>query len=326
VSIVRQGFLGALNHLRGPLNTLLFCGCLVHWPLERTKSADRRLASNAYGPIREIHSFGEMFQIIEILRGQRTIPREFRALTHMTKLTPIPRAADFGDVDVVLIEPSSPIELSFRGVAFNRMALNTMVQKPAAALGKDLARHAAHWIRHGLVGMNEEMRAQSAAELVKCFPGDSPEDELRRAVILEARSSRADVLGGFRKMQELVPRPIGIVSYVFRYMPDGRVVSWPAGFREEVLDAASQLGLPVFDPVPLVEQFGIQKALGPDLGHYSDAFMPAIGRDLVTFAESIHKNAFHEVSHANRIDRLLLRWGANRSNESAEAGFKLPSL
>jgi hypothetical protein len=314
VRSVRHGFLTALNLLRGRLNTLLFCGCQVHWPLGRTRSARRRLACNAYGPIKEIHSFGEMFQMIEVLRGQRTIPRELRVLSRAAKLKPNRGAADFADVDVVLIEPSSPIELSFRGVAFNRMALNAMVLKPATALGKDAARHAAHWIRHGLVGMNEEMRARSADELVKCFPGDSPRDVLRRAVIVETRSAKADVLGGFRRMQELIPRPIGIVSYVFRYMPDGRVVSWPAGFRDDVLDAASQLGLPLFDPEPLVQEFGLQKALEADLGHYSAAFMPVIGKALIAFAENIHKNAFHEVSHANRIDRLLLRWGVTETS------------
>jgi hypothetical protein len=276
-----------------PLNTLLFGGCLVHWPMTRTSRAEGRLAYDAYGPIREVHSFGEMFQIVEILRGQRTITPELHLLTRMVELVPMPGASDFSDIDVVLLEPASPIELSFRGVAFNRSKLNLLL-KPIVEKGKEERRAGASWIRYGLVGLNEEIRAETAARLVQSVGGDSPEDELTRAIFLETRAEKTDVLGGFVKMQELIKRPTGVVSYVFRYMPDGRAISWPAGFREEVLAAAEHLNLPVFDPVPLVQKFGVQAALQADLGHYNDNFMPVAADALVEFAEAVYRNAAGE--------------------------------
>lgn len=121
--------------------------------------------------------------------------------------------------------------------------------------------------------------------------GHSLEDELARAVFLETRARKTDVLGGFIKMQELLKRPIGVVSYVFRYMPDGRAISWPSGFREEVLDAAKELNLPLFDPVRLVQRFGVEAALAEDLGHYSDNFMPFAANALIRFAMSVNENA-----------------------------------
>lgn len=273
------------------LNALLFGGCLVHWPMTRTSQAEGRIRYDAYGPIREIHSFSEMFQIVEILRGQRTIPEEFQSISRMTELGPVPNAADFGDIDVALLEPASPIDLTFRGIAFHRNALTTRFLKPIVDRGMEERKVAAAWLRQGLVGLNETIRAEAGAKLAGYIVGDSPEDQLARALFLEVRSSKTDVLGGFIKMRELLNRPIGVVSYVFRYMPDGRPISWPAGFREEVLAAAQHLNLPVFDPVPMVQDFGVGAALAQDLGHYSEEFMPVAADALIDFVESVHRNA-----------------------------------
>jgi hypothetical protein len=272
------------------LNVLLFGGCLVHWPMTRTSKAKGRIRCNAYGPIRELHSFGEMFQIVEILRGQRKIPEEFQWITRMTELGPVPRAADFRDVDVVLLEPASPVELTFRGVAFNRNAITPKL-KPIVDRGKEERKVAANWLRHGLVGLNEQIRAEAAAKLADYVVGERPEDDFARALFLEVRSNKADVLGGFTRMRELLNRPIGVVCYNFRYMPDGRPISWPAGFREEVLAAAQQLNLPVFDPAPMVQSFGVAEALAKDLGHYSEKFMPVAAEALVEFIESVYRNS-----------------------------------
>jgi len=273
------------------LNVLLFGGCLVHWPMTRTTRAEGRIRYDAYGPIREIHSFAEMFQIVEILRGQRKIPEEFQLISRMTELRPVSGAADFGDIDVALLEPASPIELIFRGVAFHRNAITTNFLKPIMDRGREERKVGAIWLRHGLVGLNEEIRADAAAKLAEYVIGDTPEDDFARALFLEVRSRKTDVLGGFVKMRELLSRPIGVVCYNFRYMPDGRPISWPAGFREEVLAAAQQLNLPVFDPAPMVQSFGVAAALAEDLGHYSAEFMPVAADALVEFTESVHRNA-----------------------------------
>lgn len=280
------------------LNALLFGGCLVHWPMTRTSCAEGRIKYDAYGPIREIHSFSEMFQIVEILRGERKIPEEYQAISRMTELNPVPNAADFSDIDVALLEPASPIDLTFRGIAFHRNAISTRFLKPIVDRGRDERKIAFAWLRQGLVGLNETIRAEAAAKLADLVSGDSPEDDLARALFREVRSSKADVLGGFIKMQALLNRPIGVVCYNFRYMPDGRPISWPAGFREEVLAAAQRLNLPVFDPAPMVQAFGVDAALAEDLGHYSEAFMPVAADALVGFTESVHRNAYAKTALA----------------------------
>jgi hypothetical protein len=210
----------------------------------------------------------------------------------MTELKPVPGAADFGDVDVALLEPASPIELTFRGVAFHRNAITTRFLMPIMGRGREQRKVGAAWLRQGLVGLNETIRVEAAAKLADYVVGDAPEDDFARSLFLEVRSKKTDVLGGFIKMRELLNRPIGVVCYNFRYMPDGRPISWPAGFREDVLAAAQQLNLPVFDPAPMVQEFGVDAALAQDLGHYSEDFMPVAAEALVGFAESVHRNAY----------------------------------
>ena len=275
--------------MTSPLNALLFGGCMIHWPLMRTSCADGKLVLDAYGPVREIHTFGEMFQIIDVLKGAKVVPQEYRDLAHMRpKLCPVPDAGDFGALDVALLEPASPVELEFRGVAVNRFAVNRFVR---ALTGKDNAeakKLSAKWMRQGLIGLDETVRAGTATKLLMHASDDSEDAELARAVIRETRAFPSDISGGFRKMQALLGCPVGVALYVFRYMPDGRAISWPSGFRETVLSAAQDLSLPIFDPVPLVVTYGVEKALEPPLAHYSKEFLPVAGDALVDFVRSVH--------------------------------------
>src|SRR5665213_4362956 len=113
--------------MNSPLNGLLFGGCLINRPISVAwcnKRRGRRLAVRGYGPINEVHTFGEMFQIIEILRGRKIIPPEFHNLSRTSPdLLAVPGAEDFVDVDVALVEPASPIELIFRDIVVNRTCL-----------------------------------------------------------------------------------------------------------------------------------------------------------------------------------------------------------
>ncbi len=264
---------------------------MIHWPLTRTSCADGKLVLDAYGPVREIHTFGEMFQIIDVLKGKKVVPLEYRDLAHMRKkLIPVPGADNFGDLDVALLEPATSVELEFRGIAVNRFAVNRLVSAETgeSPLAKKLS---AKWIRQGLIGLDEPARASTAAALHIHVTGDSEDADLARAVILETRAFPSDIPDGFRRMQALLGRPIGVALYVFRYMPDGRAISWPAGFREAVLKAAQDLNLPIFDPTPLVLKYGVEAAMSPRLAHYSDEFLPVAGNALVNFIQSVKERS-----------------------------------
>lgn len=273
------------------LNTLLLGGCMLRWPITRTDKAEGKLAWEHYGRIGEIHTFGEIFQTIGILRGEVAIPAELKTYAHIhRKLQPLPLTERrFENVDLVLLGPSSPIELMFRGVSINRTAL---VREISAQVQDDTGwgeKLVGRWFRIGLVGLNETVREEAGEKLLGYIRGDSEEAELARAVVLETRSALADLGAGFSKIRQMFKCPMGLVLYIFRYMPDGRPISWPAGFRENILGAAAAFDVPVLDPSPMVVDYGVKEALLSGLSHYSKEFLPVIGEKVVKFAEDVYE-------------------------------------
>ena len=260
---------------------------MIHWPLLRTQAA-KRLEFGKYGPISEVHTFGEIFQILDILKGRKDVPAEIRTLAHMSsELAQCQEAENFSDLDLVLLGPSSPVELTFRGFAVNRFAINREVRAALEDDRGEAEKLLVTWSRVGLIGLNESVRRETAEKLVQHVQGDSERAELARAVIRETHPFLGDVLGGFRKLREIISCPIGVILYIFRYMPDGRALSWPAGFRGEVVESAQSLGLPLFDPSPMVVQHGVKAAMAAGLGHYSQEFLPIAGKAIAEFGESL---------------------------------------
>jgi len=261
---------------------------MLRQPLRVMATRQRGLADQKYGSDTAKHTFGEMFQFIEVLRGARRIPRELMSLCRISpRVGPVAGAEDFRDLDVALIEPASPVELTFRGFAINRIGMKKMLA-PIVAEGREAAKLSDAWLRVGLTGLNEDVRAAAAAKLLAHVHGDTERADLTRAVISETRAFKSDITEGFRRIQEALGCPIGAVIYVFRYLSDGRPISWPAGFRNEVVVAAQELNLPIFDPAPLVAGHGVQGALAGDSQHYSARFLPVVGRALMAFAHEVH--------------------------------------
>ena len=270
-----------------PLNTLLLGSCMLLWPLLRTRAAEGRMVFNAVGRVKEIHTFGEMFQFIDVIQQRKIIPRDLIGLTHVPRRQRDSAIEDFGTFDLAVLGPSSPVEITFRGLALNRLAIQRHIGACLNDKSGEAEKHLGIWLRQGVVGLNARARAESGERLLEFLRDNTAEAELARSVIREAEVSKSDIAGGFRKMRELLNCPIIVALYIFRYMPDGRAISWPAGYREEVLAAAHQLDLPVFDPSPLVVQHGPSKVLASGFSHYRPDFLPLVGEALVAFAQAM---------------------------------------
>jgi hypothetical protein len=271
--------------MTAPISVLPLGGCLLHGPLNPMARVGEGLTYPPYGPIPGTYTFGEMRQAIAVLRGEMDVPQQIRPLCSMRpNFTAVDSAADFHDVDVALLEPAIPIEITFRGYTLNRTSVFQQVVAPIRVLGRDANKWAAQWLRVGLLSLNEKARAEAAEELLDFIPANMPHPDFVKEVILEARASRQEALSGFEQMRAIIGRPIGVVVYIFQYLADGRAVSWPAGYHEEVAEAARVLDLPMFEPSEMVRKYGVQAALGPDLRHYNDTFRPIIADALLAFA------------------------------------------
>jgi hypothetical protein len=274
--------------MKSPLNALVFGGCLLRRPLRSLPDVAGKLDYLRYGEIKTVHSFADMIQVVEFLRGEKDVPRELRRLTGIgPRMKPMPAAKDFADIDLTLIEPGSPLQVSFRGIVINHTRLQSDLFLPIMKLSLEATKLCHKWIRTGIMAMNEDVRARVGAELIKLNPDDAGRD-LREAIIKETRSSPMDAVEGFRTMQKLLGRPVGAVIYIFRYMPDGRPISWPAGSRESVLAAAKELNLPIFEPIAMVQEYGVANALEADGRHYTKEFLPLIGNAIVDFAREVY--------------------------------------
>src|ERR1700761_3157994 len=96
-----------------PLSVLILGGCQTHMPLRRRARDDAAQVPRKFFKVPQIHTFGEMLQTVDVLRGRKDVPQALRPYCKMLPgFGPVAGAEDFADVDAVLDEPSSPIELS----------------------------------------------------------------------------------------------------------------------------------------------------------------------------------------------------------------------
>lgn len=289
---------------RAPLSVFLLGGCDIHGPLDLIARAGEKIRRPAYGHVPFTFTFGEMFQTIEVLRGKKEVPKEIRPLCLMDdEFVPVARSADFADVDLFLVEPASSIDLVYRGCSFNRIPLSNIVLQPLRQISKDASKFANHWLRAGLVGQDDEKRLELAESLIALMPKNLDNADFIKSVLLESRARKNDVLDALTRLQKLVGRPIGIVSFIFRFLADGRAISWPAGHQEEILAAARARDLPVFDPAPVIREYGVDKALKPELSHYVEEFDPVIGDQLAEFAHAVYQRASDSSAHVRQSAR-----------------------
>jgi hypothetical protein len=277
-------------------------GCLLQAPL---MTHNRRLYVNtrkivgrfSYPPL---YSFSEIFQFIRAVRGEISVPEPIKQLAGFNKdFQPNPSIGDFADMDAVLLEPNTPTDIVYGDYTLNRTAILMKILLPIRAAHPDLetAKMTNHWLTKGLLGNDEAAQKALAKTLVGLMPKTLPFFDILCDVLMSARTRQQDVADGLRVLRSMIDRPTGVLTFTFQFMPDGRPVSWPAGFQDEVLSTANALALPVFEPgrlvEKLVEQHGAAKVLMPDLRHYSDDFMPVVGRAIADFAATVARSDSH---------------------------------
>ena len=109
----------------------------------------------------------------------------------------MPEGDDFRDLDLVLAEPGSPVDITFRGVATNRGRITDLVIKPIEDAVPEARKFTQKWIRLGLMEMKEDARRELSANLLALIPDDE-HAEFRRAVISETRATPTTSAGGFQ--------------------------------------------------------------------------------------------------------------------------------
>ena len=164
--------------MAGPTTVLPMGACLLHGPLNPIARERTRIAFPKYGTFPGVYTFGEMFQALDILLGKRDVPAQIRPIANIQpNFVARPSAIGFDEVDAVLLEPSSPVDLEYRGCYLNRNRLTHYVIAPIKGVSREANKAANQWLRSGLIGVNDQLRASAAEALLKHIPEDLPDKD-----------------------------------------------------------------------------------------------------------------------------------------------------
>ena len=133
---------------------------------------------------------------------------------------------------------------------------------------------------------NDALRGKSAETLIGHLAGN----ELACALVDRTRShiaSQDEIHGRLAAIRGFLKGAIGMVMHNFRYMPDGRAVDWPQGFKEQLKTIAARLDIPTWDPAELVAKHGVETAIVPESGHYTKDFYATVAVEYRRFVRRL---------------------------------------
>jgi hypothetical protein len=147
------------------------------------------------------------------------------------------------------------------------------------------------WFNQGLMGFDINRQIQVAEKILASIPASSSLPELERDILFEARAYERDspdeIVKQINRILDQVNKPIGILSFVWRYLPDGRALTWPADLSYKLSEACKVLSIPFFDPrVRLIEKYGIEIVNLGDVD-YKDEALPKVGDEFSFFINEV---------------------------------------
>ena len=274
-------------------------GCTIYDPayeLEKSGRAYVCARETGFDESPYSHTIGEHLQQIDYLRGAFDIPTALRPFCNVDfNLRPGGFEAVVRDLDAVIIEECSDVEIVFRGVVLNRNRLADAIVAPAIEAGrqgrenKPLAASAYSWYFEGLLKASAR-REEFAGELLALMPHGDERNELLREIICNAeprRTGSAALVDGVHRIEAVLGKPAGVLTHTQNYRADGRPIGWPRTLHDEIMETCRANGIPFMHPCELVERHGAKVALKDDLSHWRDDFMPVVAEAIGNFVGEV---------------------------------------
>lgn len=269
-----------------PLRILNMGSCGIHNPqLVLNKAGRVPYLWSKFGFKRTPYalSSGATLQLFDFCTGERQLPLETRLLTYLDPNQPTAETREaLFETDVILVEMSTPIEYLLDGAIVNINRIGECVFKPLRDL---MDRKVVNQWASALLQGDEAKRKPATDALLAKMPKDA--DKSIVSLVNELRTRRVgvdDMVRDLSALRERLPRPMGLVLFDFRYMPDGRAIEWPAGFKTEQAEVARRLDLPTLDFAPIVEKLGTAATMRPDLSHWQEEAYPLQAEMIYDFA------------------------------------------
>jgi len=197
--------------------------------------------------------------------------------------------------DAVIFEYRVFTEIVFNGISLSRSRIMNDFTNFFGSIGPSQKELAVEWFNQGLIRFDVERQISVANKLIESIPSEIELPELEHRILLEARafdrSSQDEVIEQMLRVKSLVKKPLGICSFVWKYLPDGRALTWPIDLRDKLAVAAKNLQIPFFDPpVRLVEKYGLQ-IVNLESVDYLPHALPKVGDEFTFFIKEILDSA-----------------------------------
>jgi hypothetical protein len=197
--------------------------------------------------------------------------------------------------DVVILEFGQTIDIEYDSLWLMRRVVRARLLGPLRSLGPSECRIANRWYQHGIILRNENLRRETAEQLIAMLPRIDIDPELGRDIITRARGalqSPQQIAATLRQIGEIFgAAPIFILASPNAFMPDGRPVIWPIDFVKHLEAVCGELGLPLIRLGEMVMQRGTEFSLQADLHHLTEPFLDHLGEQFLALSHQALERA-----------------------------------
>jgi hypothetical protein len=275
------------------MKILSFGGCQLAYgltPLVANKKIS--MTTHAAGINSSTYTMSESIQRIRFVRGDVEVPEHLRYYCNL------PTNCKAGSeslqlleqADVVLLEPNTTFEMFLGPYALHRSQILTGFLNDVSDISEELRAAGSEWFNVGVFGQDRNTQLEAAAILIPALRGRVENEDVARKILLEAKAveqSFGQYMDSVGEFCDMVDLPIGLVTFVHSFLPDGRPMGWPADFVENTLKIASDLELPTFDSAQMVNRYGVDVCLDDRRMLYRKEFWPVLANEILEFATQL---------------------------------------
>jgi tetratricopeptide (TPR) repeat protein len=266
-----------------------FGGCFLHHPVNAMLKRDNErgvLSEMGFKSTPFSLSANTNVQLLDFLLGEVNFPEWIKNIVYSSFLDPPSkeRGSLIFSSDLALVGMSTPVELLFEGALLNVNRFEEVVISELSGLASE-RKLIATW-KGALLRGNEDLRKTTSETLYKLIPQDTPEQKNVARFVLETTSrtlSTDEMTKSTAELRDRLELPMAFMLFNYSFMPDGRPVQWPAGFKDNTIEVARRLNIPTFDYAPFIAREGVDRMLMDDRRHLSAAAFHKLGELLHDF-------------------------------------------
>lgn len=276
------------------IKILTFGGCLLNNPINHLHSSNKIssfYAVNGYRSTPYSLSANGVSQLYDYAIGKLSIDSLLLEYSYADGAYARYDLMKVKDVDLILIEISTPYEYQYEKLILNINRFNELVLVKLRSSGIDpmlIQKWKNSLLKEDKV--NDKLyRDQILGEIIHTSLSD---DELIFDIIKKIKVTYSSTIAIKEKLINMKSifkgKKIAIILHNFKFLPSGESVSWPQNFKKDLINIAQELSLPTIDFADLVKRDGAELVMAKDMRHWSNDYYPQISKYLLEAINSLY--------------------------------------